>query len=269
MRRQEVVCVHWPACYLANQCVEGWIDRGEGRSSPAPCLIGYRCSSATRTDNQTPTQTTQESGKPKSKMAAPDRREERRRPWPPAAADADAAAGGSTIPGSEEEGSSRLRLQDRLTVIVTTRCVHTTFDQRVKPSTHQQDHPSINSPVRSNPDTTIIRRVLSSFGIVPGLDACRKIIVCDGFQVAGPGAAPKYVVGVFVVAVVDALESCGLWLGLARADFPFHNHHPSSPKVQKRQDRLGGSGGLRGVHPEPKGPGGGKRGPRLCVHGGL
>lgn len=61
---------------------------------------------------------------------------------------------------------------------------------------------SINSPVRSNPDTTIIRRVLASFGIVPGLDACRKIIVCDGFQVAGPGAAPKYVaVGVFVAIV--------------------------------------------------------------------
>ena len=54
--------------------------------------------------------------------------------------------------------------------------------------THTHIH---NSPVRSNPDTFIITRVLASFGLVPGLAACRTLIVCDGFQVAGPGTAPK------------------------------------------------------------------------------
>jgi hypothetical protein len=47
------------------------------------------------------------------------------------------------------------------------------------------------SPVRSNPDTFIIQRVLASFGLVPGLGRCRKLIVCDGYQVAANGGAPK------------------------------------------------------------------------------
>lgn len=58
-------------------------------------------------------------------------------------------------------------------------------DPRAPPPTLQ------HSPVRSNPDTTIIRKVVASFGIVPGLDACRKLVICDGFQIAGPGAPPK------------------------------------------------------------------------------
>lgn len=58
------------------------------------------------------------------------------------------------------------------------------------PHIHMHTH-TTNSPVRSNPDTYIIRRVLASFGLVPGLEACRKLIVCDGFQVAAAGAAPK------------------------------------------------------------------------------
>lgn len=51
-------------------------------------------------------------------------------------------------------------MKDRLTVIIT------------------------SSPVRSNPDTHVITRVFQSFNLVPGLAACRKILICDGYVIA-------------------------------------------------------------------------------------
>ena len=40
------------------------------------------------------------------------------------------------------------------------------------------------SAVQSNPNTAMLETVLSSFSLVPGLDQCRRIIVCDGCRVA-------------------------------------------------------------------------------------
>ena len=34
------------------------------------------------------------------------------------------------------------------------------------------------------PSTNLIEAVVRSFGFVPGLDACRLIVVCDGFRVS-------------------------------------------------------------------------------------
>ena len=39
----------------------------------------------------------------------------------------------------------------------------------------------VTSPNHTNPDTTVIRYVLSSFDLVPQLEAARLIIVCDGY----------------------------------------------------------------------------------------
>jgi hypothetical protein len=59
--------------------------------------------------------------------------------------------------GGTPAGTALLR--DRLTVVVTT------------------------SPVPSNPSTAMIEELFQSFAMCPGLSACRKIIVCDGFNV--------------------------------------------------------------------------------------
>jgi hypothetical protein len=60
--------------------------------------------------------------------------------------------------GGTPAGGTAL-LRDRLTVVVTT------------------------SPVPSNPSTAMIEELFQSFAMCPGLSACRKIIVCDGFNV--------------------------------------------------------------------------------------
>ena len=39
------------------------------------------------------------------------------------------------------------------------------------------------SPTRSNPSTTLLEAVLSTFAKVPGLDQCQLVIVCDGHHV--------------------------------------------------------------------------------------
>mmetsp|Transcript_22019 Transcript_22019/g.61119 ORF Transcript_22019/g.61119 Transcript_22019/m.61119 type:complete len:320 (-) Transcript_22019:369-1328(-) len=42
------------------------------------------------------------------------------------------------------------------------------------------------SPTPSNPSLSLIEYVLSSFACVPGLSACKKIIVCDGCKLLDP-----------------------------------------------------------------------------------
>jgi len=54
----------------------------------------------------------------------------------------------------------------------------------------------VTSPTPSNPSTALLELVLGSLALVPGLCACRKIIVCDGYRElaarsAAPEAAPK------------------------------------------------------------------------------
>jgi hypothetical protein len=55
-------------------------------------------------------------------------------------------------------------LKDRLTVILTT------------------------SPVGSNPSTALLEHTLATFALAPGLQLCRKILVCDGVSVLEAGA---------------------------------------------------------------------------------
>ena len=59
----------------------------------------------------------------------------------------------SSNPGHDDGG-----LYDRITVVITT------------------------SPVRSNPDMSILSQVLNSLLLVPGLEGARKLIVCDGYR---------------------------------------------------------------------------------------
>ena len=59
----------------------------------------------------------------------------------------------------KRERSSELRPEDVMTVVVTT------------------------SPVGHNPSTEMIQGVLGTFALVPGLVACRTVIVCDGVKI--------------------------------------------------------------------------------------
>ncbi len=71
----------------------------------------------------------------------------------------------SSLPASS---SSSSRLAHRLTIILTT------------------------SPVRSNPDTLLLRRVVHSFSLVPDLSQCPQIVVCDGFRLASQKSGSRY-----------------------------------------------------------------------------
>lgn len=51
------------------------------------------------------------------------------------------------------------------------------------------------SPVPSNPSTNMLRSVLSSLSLVPGLAGVPRILVCDGFKVAGSGRKPRHKAG--------------------------------------------------------------------------
>ena len=47
------------------------------------------------------------------------------------------------------------------------------------------------SPTRSNPSTKMLEFVVASFDLVPHLQACRKVIVCDGYSVSSSRSSHK------------------------------------------------------------------------------
>jgi len=51
------------------------------------------------------------------------------------------------------------------------------------------------SPVPSNPCTEMLRGVLRSLDLVPGLACAPRILVCDGFHVVQPGHKPRHKAG--------------------------------------------------------------------------
>lgn len=75
------------------------------------------------------------------------------------------------------------------------------------------------SPVRSNPDTLLLRRVVHSFSLVAGLIDCPKVVVCDGFRLARQTGGSRYKKGKICpeevgayrafIAAVEALAAQG------------------------------------------------------------
>ena len=65
-----------------------------------------------------------------------------------------------------------------------------------EPREDPQEGPSITvilttSPVPSNPSTDLMERVLQSLYLIPALGHAPKIIVCDGYRLAGGRSNPK------------------------------------------------------------------------------
>ena len=39
------------------------------------------------------------------------------------------------------------------------------------------------SPVRSNPDTSMINEVIKSMNLIENLFECKKLLICDGYKI--------------------------------------------------------------------------------------